>query len=224
MASMVSPLPSVKRNGMRQYGNEDAVANRTDEIKELAEGATTNKKKLADLVKQLSGASRRERQIAASALHLVAKADAARLVDYTDVIIDALNRPEAQTRWECLETLTLMIEHDSRTCGKAIPEAESALFDEESGPVRLAAMRFLCALGKTTAARSEKVWPLIDEGIQCYHGDLEFNDMLVAITEFSTGKLSGKVKAELKERMSFDAENGKGSLKRKAQAIIDNVS
>ena len=199
------------------------MAERSEEIRQLADGATTNKKKLASLVKQLSDASRRDRQIAASAIHQVAKVDAARLVDYTEVIIDALNRPEAQTRWESLETLALIIDHDSRTCSKAIPEAETALFDEESGPVRLAAMRFLCKLGSTTVARSEKVWPLIDEGIQCYHGDLEFNDMLVAITDFSTGKLSAQVKEELKERMSFDATNGKGSLKRKAQAIIDNL-
>lgn len=199
------------------------MADRTEEIKQLADGAMTNKKKLAGLVEQLSGASRRDRQIAASALHQVAKADSSRLVDHVTVVIDALNRPEAQTRWECLETLALLIEHDSRTCSKAVPEAETALFDEESGPVRLAAMRFLCKLGATTAARSDKVWPLIDEGIQCYHGDLEFNDMLVAITDFSTGKLSNQVKAELEQRMSFDATNGKGSLQRKAQAIIDNL-
>ena len=34
------------------------------------------------------------------------------------------------------------------------------------------------------------MWPLIDEGIQCYHGDLEFNEMLTAITDFSKGKLA----------------------------------
>ena len=199
------------------------MADRNEEIKQLAEGAATNKKKLAELVKQLSGASRRERQVAASAIHQVAKINAARLVEHTEVLIEALNRPEAQTRWECLEALALLVEHDSRTCSKAIPEAEAALFDEESGPVRLAAMRFLCKLGATTAARSDKVWPLIDEGIQCYHGDLEFNDMMVAITEFSTGKLSDEVKAGLKDRMSFDAESGKGSMKRKAQTVIDNL-
>ena len=199
------------------------MADRAEEIKELAEGASTNKKKLGELVKQLSGTSRRERQIAASAIHQVAKINSKRLVDHTEVLIEALNRPEAQTRWECLEALTYLIEHDSRTCGKAIPEAEASLFDEESGPVRLAAMRFLCKLGATTALRSEKVWPLIDEGIQCYHGDFEFNDMLVAITDFSAGKLSDNVKAGLKDRMSFDAESGKGSMKRKAQVIIDNL-
>ena len=138
-------------------------------------------------------------------------------------VIDALNRPEAQTRWECLDILTTMVDHDSRTCDKAVPGAETALFDEESGPVRLAAMRFLCKLGATTENRSERVWPLIDEAIQCYHGDLEFQDMLVSVIDFSAGKLAPSVKKELGARMAFDASNGKGPLKRRAQQIIDNV-
>ena len=84
-------------------------------------------------------------------------------------------------------------------------------------------MRFLCKLGATTANRSEKVWPLIDEGIQCYHGDLEFNDMLVALLDFSKGKLAASVKKEFADRMSFDAENSKGTLKKRAQTIIENL-
>ena len=107
-----------------------------------------------------------------------------------------------------------MVDHDSRTCDKAVPGAETALFDEESGPVRLAAMRFLCKLGATTENRSERVWPLIDEAIQCYHGDLEFQDMLVSVIDFSAGKLAPSVKKELGARMAFDASNGKGPLKR----------
>ena len=70
--------------------------------------------------------------------------------------------------------------------------------------MRLAAMRFLCKLGATTEKRSEKVWPLIDEGIQCYHGDLEFQDMLLAVIDFSQGKLDGSVKSALADRMRFD--------------------
>ena len=116
-----------------------------------------------------------------------------------------------------------MVDHDSRTCDKAVPGAETALFDEESGPVRLAAMRFLCKLGATTENRSERVWPLVDEAIQCYHGDLEFQDMLVSVIDFSAGKLAPSVKKELGARMAFDASNGKGPLKRRAQQIIDNV-
>ena len=199
------------------------MSDRNEEVKKLAQEAAQDEKKLAELAETLSVGSRRDRQIAASALSMIAKGDPELLVPYIDKLIDALNRPEAQTRWECLEALAILVDYDARTCNKAIPEAEASLFDEESGPVRLAAMKFLCKLGATTENRSEKTWPLIDEGIQCYHGDLEFGDMLLAIIEFSTGKLSANVKSELSARMSFDAVNGKGSLKRRAQQIIDNL-
>ena len=200
------------------------MAERIEEVKKLAEEALGSSKKLDKLGEMLSVGSRRERQMAASAISLVAKENPEILVPYIDTLIDALNRPEAQTRWECLETLAVLVDYDARNCNKAIPEAEASLFDEESGPVRLAAMRFLCKLGATTANRSEKVWPLIDEGIQCYHGDLEFNDMLVALVDFSTGKLSDDVKKAFAERMAFDAANAKGTLQRRAQQIIDNLS
>ena len=199
------------------------MSDRNEEIQKIVEEVSGDEGKLEEVVGRLSESKRRDRQIVAMALNQVAKADPAPLASYTTPLIDALNRPEAQTRWECLEILTALVPYESRACSKAIPEAEAALFDEESGPVRLAAMRFLCKLGATTASRSEKVWPLIDEGIQCYHGDLEFNDMLAAIADFASGKLSDQVKVELKDRMTFDAENGKGSLQRKAQQIIDNL-
>ena len=200
------------------------MSDRSLEVVTLHEEAMADEEKLADLAEQLSMGARRTRQVAAAAISLVAKEDATRLVPYGSLLVDALNRPEAQTRWECLDALTLLVSHDSRTCDKAIPGAETALFDEESGPVRLAAMRFLCKLGSTTPTRSEKVWPLIDEGIQCYHGDLEFNDMLVALADFSLGKLDAGVKKSLKERMEFDAVNGKGTLKKRAQQIVANVT
>lgn len=200
------------------------MSDRNEEVKRMAEAALANGDKLAELGESLSVGARRDRQIAAAAMSSIAKTDPSVLVPYIDKMIDALNRPEAQTRWECLEALTVMVDYDSRNCNKAIPEAEASLFDEESGLVRLAAMRFLCKLGATTANRSEKVWPLIDEGIQCYHGDLEFNDMLVALEGFSNGKLSADVKKAFAARMAFDAANGKGSLQRRAQQIIDNLS
>ena len=199
------------------------MAERNEEVKKLVDEMLADEAHVQGVVDKLADSSRRDRQIAAAALHQVANSDATLLVPHISVLIDALNRPEAQTRWECLESLAVLVEYDSRGCSKAIPEAETALFDEDSGPVRLGAMKFLCKLGATTVARSEKVWPLIDEGIQCYHGDLEFNDMLAAIADFSLGKISPEVKVKLTERMSFDASNGKGSLQRRAQQIIDNV-
>lgn len=200
------------------------MAERSEEVKEITEEVLAGKTDVAEVVTRLAEGARRERQVAAAALYQVAKEKPEMLVDHIDEIVDALNRPEAQTRWECLETLTILVDYDARTCGKAVPEAEAALFDEESGPVRLAAMRFLCKFGATTANRSEKVWPLIDEGIQCYHGDLEFNDMLVALIEFSKGKLSPDVKKSFADRMSFDAQNARGTLKKRAITIMENLS
>ena len=192
----------------------------SDKAQEAAKVAASA---IRELTEALSGGSRRARQNAASALAIVAKEAPEMLVPQGSAFVDALNRPEAQTRWECLDILTALVDYDSRTCDKAVPGAEAALFDEESGPVRLAAMRFLCKLGATTENRSEKVWPLIDEAIQCWHGDLEFQDMLVAVVDFSAGKLALRVKEELRDRMKFDAENGKGALKRRAQQIVENV-
>lgn len=199
------------------------MSGKTQDTKSVAEEVSAEGDNLVTLIEALSGASRRVRQNAAAILALTVKDHPDALVPYGSEIVDALNRPEAQTRWECLDILTTLVDLDSRTCDKAVSGAEACLFDEESGPVRLSAMRFLCSLGSTTENRSERVWPLINEGIQCYHGDLEFQDMLVAVTDFSAGKLSPEVREELAARMKFDAENGRGALKRRAAQIVANV-
>ncbi|MBE6465739.1 MAG: hypothetical protein E7002_02970 [Denitrobacterium detoxificans] len=193
-------------------------------IEQAIEIASTRDGMLKKVVDELSGSSRRARQNSAAVVAGVAKKNPSKVVPYVDQIVDALNRPEAQTRWECLNALTEIVALESRVCDKAIPGAETALFDEDSGPAHLAAMRFLCKLGSTTENRSEKTWPLIDEAIQCYHGDIEFQEMLVAVIGFSEGKLAPAVKEELKARMEFDSKNGKGALKHRAQQIIDNLS
>ena len=199
------------------------MVERTQEVQGSAQAAESEGPSLEVLVESLSSTSRRERQEAATKLAALAKSDPGSLVPYGSAVIEALGLPEAQTRWKCLDILTLLVSYDSRTCDKAIAAAETSLFDEESGPVRLAAMRFLCRLGSTTENRSEKTWPLIDEAIQCYHGDPEFQDMLVAVVDFSAGKLSAHVREGLVGRMTFDATNGRGALKRRAQQIIDNA-
>ena len=194
----------------------------TPEEKKQVEEAIANPAALNELIEALSGGSRRGRQQAAKVIAAVAAANSEILVPHAAALVDALERPEAQTRWECLDTLAQLVPLDGRTCEKVVPGAETALFDEDSGPLRLAAMRFLCRLGATTEKRSEKVWPLIDEGIQCWHGDLEFQDMLIAIIDFSQGKLAPEVKAALADRMRFDATNGRGMLKKRAIQIVEN--
>lgn len=199
------------------------MSEREEEIKELAKAAEQKKETLETVARMLENGTRRNRQNAAAIFAVIAKDKPELVVPYIDLLVDSLNQPEAQTRWESLDALTEMVAIESRLCDKAVPGAEASLFDEDNGPVRLSAMRFLCRLGATTPNRSLKVWPLIDEGIQCYHGDLEFSDMLIAINEFASGKLDKSVKDALKERFSFDATSGKGSMKRKAQQIIANL-
>ena len=178
---------------------------------------------LAELAENLSGSSRRGRQDAASRLAEVAQADPAALVDFIPDFIDALNRPESQTRWECLDILTCLVPFAVDACGEALSGAELALFDEENTMVRLWAMIFLCEWGKASEANSLAAWPLIDEAVRCYHGDMEFQDMLTAVLGFSQGTLAPEVKKGLAQSMAFDAENARGVLQRKAQRIIDNV-
>ena len=192
--------------------------------KKLVQDFSSDEIKLEKLVAVLPNGSRRERQQAARFVAAVAKGTPEVLAPHIDELVDALSNPEAQTRWELLDALTELVGIDSRSCEKALVDAETALFDEDSGMLRLAAMRFVCRIGATTEARSERTWPLIDEAIQCYHGDLEFQDMLVAVTEYSTGSLSDGVKTDLAARMSFDAGNAKGALKKRAAQIVANVS
>ena len=194
------------------------------EIEPFVEEAMKSDKALEKLVEALSDSSRRERQVASKAIYEIAKKDTSRIEPYAKDIVDALNRPEGQTRWEALMTLTLLIPTCSKECAKAINAAEDALFDEGTGSLRLAAFIFLCKIGKTTATRSKSVWPDLDEAIQCYHGDVEFDDMLNALVDFSQGKLDASVKEGLAVRMKFDAETAKGNLQIKSKKIIDNVS
>ena len=200
------------------------MSGKEKELSKTDLAAVAGEQDLKSLVELLSGSSRRARQSAAQTLATLAKNDAEKLAPFGSEFVDALNRPEAQTRWECLDVLTGLVDFVPAVCAKAIDGAEASLFDEESGPVRLAAMRFLCKIGATSKARSDKTWPFIDEGIQCYHGDLEFSDMLIAVAEYAKGHLSDSVKQQLADRMRFDAENSRGALKRRAIAIIESVS
>ena len=194
----------------------------TPEEQKQIDEAVVSPEVLDALIAALSDGSRRGRQQAAKIIAGVARENPVSLEPHVGALVDALERPEAQTRWECLDALAHLVPLDARGCEKAIPGAETALFDEDSGPLRLAAMRFLCRLGATTANRSERVWSLIDEGIQCWHGDLEFQDMLIAVIDFSQGKLAPEVKTALAERMRFDAANGRGMLKKRATQIVEN--
>ena len=92
---------------------------------------------LSAMVEDLSSHSRRKRQTAARVIKLLAERDAAKLVPFAEELIDALYRPEAQTRWEILDALTLLmpaagdVDFDAAYDG-----AEDALFRNVT-PVRI---------------------------------------------------------------------------------------
>ncbi|MDR3053570.1 MAG: hypothetical protein LBU48_06895 [Coriobacteriales bacterium] len=179
---------------------------------------------LEALIENLSTDVRRIRQFSAAAIGVVSESNPGTLVPYIPQVADALHRPEAQTRWECLDVLTRVVALDPDATDEALSGAESSLYDEESGPARLAAVRFLCTYGALDAARATRIWPLLDEAIQCYHGDPEFSDMLVSVIAFSGGKIGKDVKKSLASRMDFDAKNAKGALKRRAAQIVELCS
>ena len=203
---------------MAQNNAKEMSAEEIAQLKLVEDDASA----LEKLLGELGCSSRRKRQFAARVMALVAEHEPALLVDHVEDLIDGLDCSEAQTRWELLDALALLVP----TCGDAIAGAyegaETALFDELSSTLRYSAFRLLCTWGATSAERSAKVWPLVDEAIQCYHGDLEYRDMLGCLLEFAQGQIDAAVAGELAQRLKFDAENGKGSyLKARSSEIYE---
>ena len=179
----------------------------TDEELAQLQLAEENENAVDRLVQELGCPTRRIRQFAARVLHLLAERDPQRVVPCGPALIEALDRPEAQTRWEALDALTALATTCPEQLGDAFEGAETALFDEISSTLRYAAFRLLCVWGATSVERSREAWPILDEAIQCYHGDLEYRDMLGCLYEFG---------------LKFDAENGKGSyLKARSSEICE---
>ena len=189
----------------------------------MANSANDQEARLAQmriLVEELAGSSRRRRQEVAHKIATVAHTDASMVTPFVGSLMDALERPEAQTRWEVLDALTALVDEHAEEVAPAFEAAETALFDEDTAPVRLAGFVFLCRFGATSEERSDQVWPLLDEAIQCYHGDPEYRDMLVALLAFVQGAASAATKAALAERLKFDAENGASYVKSFSVQII----
>lgn len=186
--------------------------------------AVVDEAQVTGLVEELSGASRRRRQEVAHQLALVAKAYPEVMAKHVEALIDALYRPEAQTRWEVLDALSSIAERDADAVAGAYDGAEASLFDDGSATVRLAAFVFLCRLGASSAERSDEVWPLLDEAIQCYHGDAEYRDMLAALLGLARGAASDATKQALAARVKFDAESGVGYIKTFSEQIVQALS
>lgn len=176
---------------------------------------------LQALIAALNGRDRKARQSSAHTVALIAKAAPVAVVPFADDLAGAAERPEAQTRWEALDALASIVAADPLAAAKAFESAQESLYDEVSGPVRLAAFRYFTVLGGASAEWSVRAWPIIDEAVQCYHGDPEFSDMLDALLLFAQSDLDPTVRAALVERMEFDARNGRGALAGRARQIMD---
>lgn len=191
---------------------------------EATTAETSEVKDLATYVEDLNGANRRARQDAAHALAKMSKETPEALEgDIKNIslkLIDALFKPEAQTRWESLDALSNICLTHPELVKSAYDGAEASLFDDHSGRVRLAAFRFLCRLAATNSKQSDKIWPILDEAIQCYHGDQGYRDMLSTMLELAQGKASKATKAALAERLAFDAENGSSYIKAMSAEIV----
>ena len=179
--------------------------------------------RLKELVGELGGANRRRRQDAAHEIARLAKSDVDQLFDYAGDIIDGLDRPEAQTRWELLDALSEMARVDPGCVEEAFGGAEASLFDEDSSIARLAAFRFLTSYGATSGKRSDQVWKILEEAIQCYHGDPEYRDMLGCLLEMAKGTISDQTAQVMRSRVDFDARHGRGYIKAFSAEIVEAI-
>lgn len=179
--------------------------------------------RLKELVGELGGANRRRRQDAAHEIARLAKRDVDQLFDYAGDIIDGLDRPEAQTRWELLDALSEMARVDPGCVEEAFGGAEASLFDEDSSIARLAAFRFLTSYGATSGKRSDQVWKILEEAIQCYHGDPEYRDMLGCLLEMVKGTISDQTAQVMRSRVDFDARHGRGYIKAFSAEIVEAI-
>lgn len=187
----------------------------------MAELTFSNSDEARDaLVRGLENPNRRRRQESAHLISQVADSNPDLVLSMLDQIKEALFRNEAQTRWECLDALTKVAQDHPDEVADAYDGAENSLFDEGSAAVRLSAFRFLAIYGSTSPEASDKVWPLLDEAIQCYHGDPEYRNMLMALVTFAEGDISDASREALSDRMAFDAKSGHGYIRSFSNDII----
>lgn len=169
----------------------------------------------------LTSRSRKDRQVAARALSIASAAVPQKVAPLVGAVVSAVMRPEAQTRWDALDTLANLAPYVPEETFQAFEGVQAALFDEESGLVRLNAFKFLVALGSVGPAWSLEVWPLVDEALQCLHGDPEFDEMLMLLLSFVRSNIDPSVRQAVVDRLAFDAQSGKGALSIMARRVIE---
>jgi hypothetical protein len=177
---------------------------------------------LSVLVDQLSSASRKDRQNSAHTISQIAQENPEKLVPFADQLVDAIRRPEAQTRWEILDALSSVCAISPDIAERAVEGAEEALYDEESGMLRETAFRFFTRLAATSRMNAAQYWPLLDEALQCFHGDPEYLGLLDSVTWLvENADLDSKTRSSIAARMKFDAESGKGRIRTFSKRIYD---
>lgn len=187
----------------------------------MAELTFSNEDETRDaLVRGLENPNRRRRQESAHLISQIADTNPELVLHMLEPIKEALSRSEAQTRWECLDALSKVAQSHPDEVADAYEAAEDSLFDEGSAAVRLSAFRFLALYGSTSSEASDKVWPVLDEAIQCYHGDPEYRNMMMALVSFAEGHISDASREALNDRMAFDAKSGYGYIRTFANDII----
>ncbi len=178
---------------------------------------------LRPLIEALSMESRLRRQEAARRLSLFAEHRKDDLKAHVAELVDAMDRPEEQTRWQILDTLMVVGADDPELVAGAFEAAENALFEEGARAAfsRLAAFRYFVMLGKSSPERSDEVWPLLDEAAQVYHGLPEYREMLVALADFAGGSISDASRRAVADRVRFDAQGKTGGfLKSYSQRVL----
>ncbi|MCR5630617.1 MAG: hypothetical protein K6F24_01515 [Atopobiaceae bacterium] len=218
----VAKKASAKKAPAKKASKEESSASVNPTKKDSkSKGLTAaQKKEIESFIESLSNPSRRRRQEAAHEIAEIAQTAPEAFEGRVEDLIDALYRPEAQTRWEILAALASLSESYGNEVIKAFDGAEASLFDDTSSTVRLAAFLFLTRYGATSQKHSDQAWPLLNEAIQCYHGDAEYYDMLVGTLNFAKGAVSKETKAALKERFAFDAENATGYIQKFSAEIV----
>lgn len=178
---------------------------------------------LENLVTGLRSTRRRERQDCAHELVSRCSQNPEVALEHIRPLQKALTCTEAQTRWEVLNALAVLAPYDVKAVGKSFRDAETCLFDDESASVRLAACRFLVAYGSQTEKNSDKSWAVLDEFIQCYHGDPEYRDILKMMLTFAQAHISRKTRTAMKKRFEFDAHNSDGYINKFSVEIIEEL-
>lgn len=187
---------------------------------ELGRRALKEKRLLKSLVAALGGSDRPKRSLAASALHEVACAEPKALLPHGEALVDALERPEPQTRWEILGVLEELVAADTRLVEKAITATVECLHDGESARVRVAAFRVLAAWGATTERRADRVWPLLSDAVRIYHGDPEYGAFLAGVVTLLEGAASDRVKREAAALFEPDIGDPDRAVTRRARQIV----